>query len=710
MDRHETEDREIRIHFDAARATDRESAPEFRTLVAREGRMRPRMRGPRIAWMATAASAAVVALAAWLGTQAPPHPTRMVVVQKYVPPPAPAGQDASSVQPLVQKAGPQETEAAKTATAERSVKASAPPVVERNAIVDVVANEPNDALPPVGYVGRAVDPSMPEPRPNDLTPPAELSVAPGAQNVRGARERDFKAVVSGVSNVDPLAGDKRMDAYANSIEEKEVVASGARAVPETEFDTESYALLQENEFLAAIENPFSTFSIDVDTASYANVRRFLNQGQLPPRDAVRIEELVNYFRYDYPEPTGRAPFGASIEIAECPWNREHRLARIGLKGREIDRGQREPSNLVFLIDVSGSMDEPTKLPLLQSSLALLVDELDDRDRVAIVVYAGSSGLVLPSTPGSARGEIRAALARLRAGGSTNGGQGLWLAYETARRHFVRGGTNRVILATDGDFNVGVTSQAELLSLIEADARRGIFLTALGFGMGNYKDSTLELLADKGNGNYAYIDELREARKVLVEELTGTLVTIAKDVKIQVEFNPAEVGAYRLIGYENRMLRKEDFNDDRKDAGEIGAGHTVTALYEIVPASARRDVELPSVDPLRYQQGPALTESARRGELFTLKLRYKEPEGERSRLVEFPAHDSGARRGSLDFEFAGAVAGFGMLLRGSAHSLDLTYDDVRALAADAIGRGEGREYRREFVGLVDRAAALDSRRR
>jgi len=473
-----------------------------------------------------------------------------------------------------------------------------------------------------------------------------------------------------------------------------------------DFNTESYAPLQENPFLAATENPLSTFSIDVDTASYANVRRFLNQGQRPPRDAVRIEELVNYFRYDYPEPAGREPFGASIEIAECPWNAEHRLARIGLKGREIDRGRREPSNLVFLIDVSGSMAQPNKLPLLQASLGLLVDELDDRDRVAIVVYAGASGLVLPSTPGSSRGEIRAALARLSAGGSTNGGEGLRLAYETARQNFVRGGTNRVILATDGDFNVGVTSQAELLSLIEEDARRGIFLTALGFGMGNYKDSTLEMLADKGNGNYAYIDDLREARKVLVEELTGTLVTIAKDVKVQVEFNPAEVGAYRLIGYENRMLRKEDFNDDRKDAGEIGAGHTVTALYEIVPASARRDVELPSVDPLRYQQGPALTESARRGELFTLKLRYKEPEGERSRLLKFPAHDAGARRGSQDFEFAAAVAGFGMLLRSSEHAGDFTYRDVRELASGSIGRGEGRDYRREFVELVSRAERID----
>jgi len=756
MDRHDEHEKDLEIErmFEAAREADREAAPAFRQIVAqghleRHQHERPRARGMRFVWMASASTVAVVALAAWLGTHAPPAPVPPPVISNLpeVPPPVAALQKVER------------------SMNEQGAALELPRRVDGKADVE-------KALQSLGYVA---GPSAPEPQRSEPEQSIEdhplpgrfyqdvLTLAPGAQdagaarpvpqeardrdvlaervtvqsgsdvvdleqargvpqaaprpNVHGARERDFKAVDGGVvggvlggivgdvPGGEPGSAPARMEKLPARFSRSKV-APEERAETAPEFNTESYGLIEENRFLETTENPLSTFSIDVDTASYANVRRFLNQGQRPPRDAVRIEELVNYFRYDYPGPAGREPFGASIEIAECPWNVAHRLARIGLKGREIDRGRREPSSLVFLLDVSGSMNQPNKLPLLQASLGLLVDELDDRDRVAIVVYAGASGLVLPSTSGSSRGEIRAALARLSAGGSTNGGEGLRLAYETARQNFVRGGTNRVILATDGDFNVGVTSQAELLSLIEDDARRGIFLTALGFGMGNYQDSTLEMLADKGNGNYAYIDDLREARKVLVEELTGTLVTIAKDVKIQVEFNPAEVGAYRLIGYENRMLRKEDFNDDRKDAGEIGAGHTVTALYEIVPASARRDVDLPSVDPLRYQQGPALTESARRGELFTLKLRYKEPEGERSRLLEFPAVDAGARRGSPDFEFAAAVAGFGMLLRGSEQAGDFTYRDVRELAAGAIGRSEGREYRREFAELVSRAASLD----
>jgi Ca-activated chloride channel family protein len=470
---------------------------------------------------------------------------------------------------------------------------------------------------------------------------------------------------------------------------------------EPEYSTEAYALIQENEFLSVPENPLSTFSIDVDTASYTNVRRFLDQGQLPPRDAVRVEELINYFKYDYPLPDGDAPFSAGVEIAGCPWNAEHRLARIGLKGREVDRGKYRGSNLVFLIDVSGSMRPPNKLPLVKSALALLAEQLDGRDQVAIVVYAGSSGVVLPSTPGAAKSEILDALDRLEAGGSTNGGSGLRLAYGIARDNFIPGGINRVILATDGDFNVGVSSKAELLRLIERDARDGIFLTTLGVGAGNYKDDTLEMLADRGNGNYAYIDSLKEARRVLVEEIGGTLVTIAKDVKIQVEFNPLQVGAYRLIGYENRMLSKEDFNDDRKDAGEIGSGHTVTALYELVPPDKVRSA--PSVDPLKYQQPAETSEAAGGGELLTLKLRYKEPDRDKSRLLTFPVTDDGRAldEASTDFKFAAAVAMFGMVLRDSPQRGEASLDRVLALSLEGMQRDD-RGLRAEFHELVNQA--------
>ena len=371
-----------------------------------------------------------------------------------------------------------------------------------------------------------------------------------------------------------------------------------------------------------MDQPLSTFSVDVDTASYANVRRFLRDGTLPPADAVRVEEMINYFDYDYDPPIGEVPFSVDVEIAGCPWNPQHRLARIGLRGRDAVASEHEGANLVFLIDVSGSMTQPNKLPLLKNALAMLVEELGSRDQVAIVVYAGASGLVLPSTPGHRSADIQEALARLRSGGSTNGGAGLQLAYSVARENFIPGGINRVILATDGDFNVGTTGKGELLSLIEADARNGISLTALGFGTGNFKDGMLEHLADKGNGNYAYIDSLQEARKVLVDELAGTLITIAKDVKLQVEFNPAQVSAYRLIGYENRRLNKEDFNDDRKDAGEIGSGHTVTALYELVPPGV--EPPRPRVDALRYQTTPRTADAAIRHETLTLKLRYKDP--------------------------------------------------------------------------------------
>ena len=473
----------------------------------------------------------------------------------------------------------------------------------------------------------------------------------------------------------------------------------------TGHNTEAYDSIIENPFQLVTQNPLSTFSIDVDTASYANVRRFLNQNTLPPPGAVRIEELVNYFRYDYAGPEGDAPFATHAEVTECPWQPEHHLVRIGLKGREIEKEARPPSNLVFLLDVSGSMRDHNKLPLVKQGMRMLIEQLTENDRVAIVVYAGASGLILDSMPGDQKESILASIDRLEAGGSTNGASGIQLAYQTAVANFLDEGTNRVILATDGDFNVGTTDQSQLVELIEEKAKSGVFLTVLGFGMGNLKDSTLEKLADKGNGNYAYIDTEREARKVLVEELSGTLITIAKDVKIQIEFNPAKVAAYRLIGYENRLLAKEDFNDDTKDAGEIGAGHTVTALYEIVPAG--KDVKLPGVDDLEYQVPARLSEAAlESADLLTLKLRYKEPDGDTSKLLKFPVADAETRIGqaSDDFQFAAAVAAFGMILRGSQYRGNVSLDAVQEMAQAGIGADE-EGYRSEFIALVNKAKTL-----
>lgn len=468
-------------------------------------------------------------------------------------------------------------------------------------------------------------------------------------------------------------------------------------------NTESYSRIDDNPFLEAKQNPLSTFSIDVDTASYSNVRRMLANGQRPPKDAVRIEELVNYFPYRYPAPQGDSPFAVHAETLPCPWSPTHRLVKLGLKGRELTTTSRPPANLVFLLDVSGSMDDPHKLPLLKKALQLLVAQLREDDRVAIAVYAGASGLALPSTSGANRQRILSALDELGAGGSTNGAAGIQLAYRTAQENFLEGGINRVILATDGDFNVGTSSEGELTRLVEEKAKSGVALTVLGLGMGNYKDSMLEKLADKGNGNYAYLDTLQEARKVLVEQASGTLVTIAKDVKLQVEFNPAHVQAYRLIGYENRLLRSEDFNDDKKDAGELGAGHTVTALYEVVPVGER--VELPTVDALRYQ-APAHPERSRGtleggDELMTVKLRYKHPVGETSRLLSFPVVE-GTRPPSPDARFAAAVAEFGLLLRDSPHKGRASWGEVLELATSSAGDDP---YRREFLQLVKQASAL-----
>jgi Ca-activated chloride channel family protein len=495
------------------------------------------------------------------------------------------------------------------------------------------------------------------------------------------------------------------------------------------FNTESYAFVPENDFFRVRSAPLSTFSIDVDTASYANVRRFLTEGRRPPRDAVRIEEMVNYFNYRYAPPAKETaePFAASMEIAAAPWNPAHRLVRIGLKGREVAMSERPAANLVFLLDVSGSMSDENKLPLVKESLRLLLEKLRADDRVAIVTYAGASGLALPSTPASKKSEILGALEELRPGGSTNGAMGIQLAYDIAKANFIAGGANRVILCTDGDFNVGVTGDGDLTRLIEDKAKSGVFLTVLGFGMGNFKDGTLERLADKGNGNYGYIDSRAEANKLLVEQAGATLVTIAKDVKLQVEFNPAVAQAYRLIGYENRVLKKEDFNNDKVDAGEIGAGHTVTALYEIVPVGAPAPASLaPAEDPLKYQSTAPASAVAEVGkaaeavddeirplrrrvdpeELLTLKIRFKEPTVEISRKMEIPVVDvgTGFDDASKDFKFAAAVASLGMMLRESAHLGTADYDRVISWAE--AGKGEDADGRRtEFIELAKKARAL-----
>jgi Ca-activated chloride channel homolog len=472
------------------------------------------------------------------------------------------------------------------------------------------------------------------------------------------------------------------------------------------FNREGYDNIVENKFLKVTDNPLSTFSIDVDAASYSNVRRMLNYNQLPPAGAVRIEEMINYFTYQYPQPTGTDPFSVNTEIATCPWNKEHRLVSIGLQGKKIAADNLPPSNLTFLIDVSGSMETEDKLPLVKSSMKMLVDQLREQDKVSIVVYAGNAGLVLSPTPGTDKMKIKQAIDNLQAGGSTAGGQGIKLAYETAKSNFAKGGNNRVILCTDGDFNVGVSSDDELERLIEDERKTGIFLTVLGFGTGNYQDAKMQKLADKGNGNHAYIDNQSEAKKVLVSEFGGTLFTIAKDVKLQVEFNPAKVQGYRLIGYENRVLAKEDFNNDKKDAGELGSGHTVTALYEVIPVGVKSN-ELDTLDELRYQK-PANKNDATTfaGELMNIKLRYKQPDGDVSKLIQHPVMDSklSINQASENLRFAAAVAEFGMLLRNSAYKGEGSYQLVEQLASNAT-TNDAEGYRKEFLELVKKAQAL-----
>ena len=557
---------------------------------------------------------------------------------------------------------------------------------------------------------------------NTLAAPEETGRNPQYAEVEGQMEfapGTPAPPATGPSSAGGFVLEKRALKSATKVESYHSFAAGAlidRAdryggirSPNGEFNTAAYDHIVENPLLDAKSNPLSTFSIDVDTASYSNIRRFINEGSLPPKDVVRVEEMINYFSYDYAQPTDEKPFAVHVDLASCPWEPSHRLVRIGLKGREIATDKRGASNLVFLLDVSGSMEPTERLPLVKQAMRLLVEKLTENDRVAIVVYAGASGVALPSTNGAHKEQILQALENLQAGGSTNGAEGIQLAYRIAADNFIKGGVNRVILATDGDFNVGVTNQGDLIRLIEEKAKTGVFLSALGVGTDNLKDSTMQKLADKGNGNYAYLDSLDEARKVLVQQMNGTLVTIAKDVKIQVEFNPARVASYRLIGYEKRMLRKEDFNNDKVDAGEIGAGHTVTALYEVVPVgvSANPAASVPPVDTLKYSDNERSTnERSTSSEMLTVKLRYKKPDGDKSDLVECAVTDDSGdfAKASPDFKFAAAVAEFGMILRDSEHKGNGTFGAVLEWANEGKG-ADANGYRAGFIELVRKAHTL-----
>ena len=479
-------------------------------------------------------------------------------------------------------------------------------------------------------------------------------------------------------------------------------AQGARRARPTEWNTEDYAPVESNDFRAVSDHPLSTFAIDVDGASYTNTRRFIRDGERPPKDAVRIEEFLNYFQYDYPAPAAEDehPFAATMEAGPAPWHEKHRLVHVGIQGQRVPRAERPPSNLVFLVDVSGSMRSPRKLPLLKKGFRMLAEQLRPEDRVAMVVYAGSSGIVLESTPGTETDSIKQAITRLEAGGSTAGAAGIRQAYQVAEENYIEEGINRVILATDGDFNVGVSSDGALQRLVERKRESGTALTVLGFGTGNIKDNKMETLANHGNGNYYYVDSATEARRVLVDQLGSTLQTIAKDVKVQVEFNPAEVAAYRLIGYVNRQLEDEEFADDSTDAGELGAGHSVTALYDVIPRGVESEVDVPTVGDLKYQETQPSDAAEASDELLTLKLRYKEPDGDESQLIERPLTQEAANREvSPDFSFAAAVAGYGMLLRDSEYKGSLTLDAVRRLAEQ--GREEDPNGTRAgFISLVE----------
>ncbi|WP_031527351.1 YfbK domain-containing protein [Dyadobacter crusticola] len=472
--------------------------------------------------------------------------------------------------------------------------------------------------------------------------------------------------------------------------------------------TVSYKAIDENGFQVTSQQAVTTFAADVDRASYSNIRRYLNQGSLPPADAVRIEEMINYFDYNYPQPKGDAPIALTTELTDSPWNTGLKLLHIGMQAKKVSVENLPPSNLVFLVDVSGSMNAENKLPLVKEALKLLVNQLREQDKISIVAYAGAAGIILPPTPGNEKSKIKAALEKLEAGGSTAGGEGIELAYDLAAEHFITKGNNRVILATDGDFNVGISTEAGLQRLIEQKRKSGIYLSVMGFGMGNYKDNVAETLADKGNGNYAYIDNIQEARKEFVHEFGGTLFTVAKDVKIQIEFNPAHVQAYRLIGYENRALKNEEFHDDKKDAGEMGSGHIVTAIYELIPAGFKSSY-LPKTDPLKYQKNN-ISADGKTDELLTIKVRYKEPDSEKSKLFDLPVGNSSRPFASCseNLRFSAAVAEFGLLLRDSEFKGEASYADVISKAQNASGK-DNEGYRTEFVQLVKTARSLQDTR-
>ena len=525
------------------------------------------------------------------------------------------------------------------------------------------------------------------------------------QEVKVAGQKIVDVVLIGgvkLQEVVITAGGRRPDKRALNYSLAQMSISDAIFIENERYhNTEEYATIHENGFKKVLDEALSTFSIDVDAASYSNLRRFINNGQLPPKDAVRVEEMINYFNYEYDDPKGDDPFSINTSVAKAPWNKDHLIAQVGLQGKKIDLKELPASNIVFLLDVSGSMSAPNKLPLLKSAFKLLVNELRPQDKVSIVVYAGAAGVVLEPTDGTDKKKIMEALDALQAGGSTAGGAGIKLAYKLAKQHFVEGGNNRVVLATDGDFNIGASSNAAMERLIEEKRDEGVFLTVLGFGMGNYKDSKMEILADKGNGNYAYIDTMKEAKKVLVNEFGGTRFTIAKDVKIQVEFNPAVVQAYRLIGYENRKLNNEDFNDDKKDAGELGSGHTVTALYEIIPVGVESEF-VKDIDPLKYQRSGGVLEAST-DELMTVKFRYKEPQGTSSKLIAHVVKNN-VGKADQNLQWSMAVAGFGMMLRESEYRNDLSYLDVLNLARGSRGVDEF-GYRAEFIELVELTRSL-----
>lgn len=539
----------------------------------------------------------------------------------------------------------------------------------------------------------------------DIGKMPDRSVSESMQRVPGITVNQYAAPTPSLAKVSPAAVASKVDRQiAGNVVSSPMYEPVPTSYYHQDTNTEKYQHIKDNPVHLTSEQPVSTFSIDVDTGSYANVRRYLNGGSLPPQDAVRVEEMINYFDYHYAPPSDRStPFKVSTEVTPAPWNSNALLLKVGIKGYEIEAKERPASNLVFLIDVSGSMDEPNKLPLLKKSFNMMVDQLTANDRVAIVVYAGSAGVVLDSTPGDQKSKIRSVLDRLEAGGSTNGAQGITRAYQMAHDHFIKNGINRVVLATDGDFNVGVVNFEALLDMAKRERSSGVALTSLGFGDGNYNDELMEQLADAGNGNYAYVDTLNEARKVLVSELSSTLFTIAKDVKIQVEFNPATVKEYRLIGYENRVLAREDFNNDKVDAGEIGAGHRVTALYEIIPTNNKG-----LVDPLRYGNASNGDKNARSDEFALLRLRYKQPDADTSKLLEYPIKSSSviaAEQMSTDMRFAASVAAFGQLLRGGKYVDQFGYADVIKLANGGMGE-DSDGYRHEFISLVKMASNLD----